>query len=150
MLNPSHRTYYGWWIVAALAVTEPFSWGVQYYAFSVFLLPMGDYLGWSRSQMTGAFSIALLVSGIAAIPCGRWLDRRGARALMTTGSVFACLLVLAWSRVGHLWQFYLIWIGLGLTMAATFYEPAFVTVTHWFVSKRSRALTLLTLGGALA
>jgi predicted MFS family arabinose efflux permease len=35
-------------------------------------------------------------------------------------------------------------------MAATFYEPAFVAVAHWFTRKRGRALTLLTLGGALA
>src|SRR4051812_43447846 len=122
MPNPSHRTYYGWWIVAALAVTAPFSWGVQYSAFSVFLLPIEDRLGWSRSQMTGAFSLSLLVSGLAAIPIGRWLDRNGPRALMTAGSVTACLLVLALSQVTHLWQFYLVWIGLGLTMAATFYE----------------------------
>ena len=142
--------FYGWWIVLALAVTEPVSWGVQYYALTVFLRPMEDELGWSRSQMTGAFSLALLISGLVAIPIGRWLDRHGARLLMTAGSIAATLLVLAWSRVDQLWVYYLIWAGLGVTMAATFYEPAFVAVTHWFTRKRSRALTLLTLGGALA
>jgi MFS family permease len=136
--------------VLALAITEPVSWGVQYYAITVFLRPMEDEFGWSRSQTTGAFSLALLVSGLAAIPIGRWLDRHGARLLMTAGSVAATLLVLAWSRVDHLWVFYAIWAGLGLTMAATFYEPAFVAITHWFSRRRSRALTLLTLGGALA
>jgi MFS family permease len=144
------QTFYGWWIVLALAITEPVSWGVQYYAITVFLRPMGDELGWSRSQMTGAFSLALLISGLSAIPIGRWLDRHGTRLLMTAGSIAATLLVLAWSRVDQLWAFYLIWAGLGMTMAATFYEPAFVAVAHWFTRKRSRALTLLTLGGALA
>ena len=142
--------YYGWWIVLALAVTEPLSWGVQYYALTVFLRPMEQDLGWSRSEMTGAFSLALLISGCAAIPIGRWLDRHGTRLLMTAGSALATLLVLAWSQVDQLWAFYAIWAGLGLTMAATFYEPAFAAVAHWFTRTRSRALTLLTLGGALA
>ena len=146
----SGRPFYGWWIVGALAVTEPVSWGVQYYALTVFLRPMEEELGWSRSQLTGAFSLALLVSGLAAIPFGRWLDRHGPRALMTAGSIAATLLVLAWSRVESLPVFYLVWVGLGLTMAATFYEPAFVGVAHWFTRLRGRALTLLTLGGALA
>src|SRR5215211_5051919 len=104
----TRRLYYGWIIVAALAVTELTSWGVQYYAFAVFLRPMETDLGWSRSAMTGAFSLALLVSGLVALPMGKWLDRHGPRLLMTVGSGAATVLVLAWSRVESLPFFYLI------------------------------------------
>jgi cyanate permease len=69
---------------------------------------------------------------------------------MTVGSGAAVLLVLAWSRVESLPVFYLIWAGIGVTMAATFYEPAFVTVANWFACYRGRALTLLTFGGGFA
>jgi len=34
------RVYYGWVIVGTLAVTETVSWGILYYVFSVFLVPM--------------------------------------------------------------------------------------------------------------
>ena len=37
LLIRANRLYYGWILVAALAVTELRSWGVQYYAFAVFL-----------------------------------------------------------------------------------------------------------------
>ncbi len=142
--------YYGWTQVLALSITETISWGILYYSFSVFLLPMEDDLGWSQSQLTGAFSLALLISGIAGIPMGRWLDRHGPRALMTAGSVAATLLVLAWSQVGNLAAWYLIWIGIGVAMAATFYEPAFAMIAVWFRRKRSRALTILTFFGGFA
>ena len=56
--------------MAALSVTETVSWGVLYYAFSVFLVPMRDELGLSTAQLTGAFSLALLVAGAAAIVVG--------------------------------------------------------------------------------
>ena len=39
--------YYGWTIVWTLAVTETVSWGILYYAFAVFLVPMQTELGWS-------------------------------------------------------------------------------------------------------
>lgn len=68
--------YYGWLLVGTLGITETISWGVLYYAFSVFLTPMEADLGWSRAVTTGAFSLALVISGITAIPVGRWLDRR--------------------------------------------------------------------------
>ena len=32
--------YYGWLLVGTLGITETISWGVLYYAFSVFLTPM--------------------------------------------------------------------------------------------------------------
>jgi MFS family permease len=120
------------------------SWGVIYYAFSVFLVPMQQELGWSRSAMAGAFSLALLLSGAAGVFFGRWVDRHGARWLMTAGSVAATLLVFAWSTVADISTFYLVWAGLGVTMAATLYEPAFAVIAKWFVRYRGRALTILT------
>jgi hypothetical protein len=33
-------TYYGWTIVWTLAVTETISWGILYYSFAVFLVPI--------------------------------------------------------------------------------------------------------------
>jgi MFS family permease len=142
--------YYGWVLVITLGVTETISWGVLYYAFAVYLAPMQAELGWSRGDMTGAFSLALLLAGLAAIPAGRWLDRHGPRLLMTVGSIVATLLVLAWSRVASLDQLYVVWALIGLTMAATLYDPAFATATRWFARQRVRALTAITLMAGFA
>jgi len=142
--------YYGWVLVVTLGVTETISWGVLYYAFAVYLAPMQTELGWSRGDMTGAFSLALLLAGLTAIPVGRWLDRHGPRLLMTIGSIVATLLVLAWSRVASLEQLYLVWAAIGLTMAATLYDPAFATATRWFERQRVRALTAITLMAGFA
>ena len=141
-----------WPQVFALSVTETVSWGILYYAFAVFLVPMGADLGWSRAQLTGAFSLALLVAGVAGMPIGRWLDRHGPRPLMTAGSILAALLVLAWAGVDRLPLFYAVWAGIGLAMAAVLYEPAFAVVAVWFPERRSRghALTVLTFVGGFA
>jgi MFS family permease len=141
-----------WAIVGALSVTETVSWGVLYYAFAVFLLPMQRDLGFSAPQLAGAFSLALLVSAVVGVGVGRYLDRRGPRGLMTLGSVAGALLVLLWSRVHGLAAFYALWIAIGVVMATVLYEPAFTVVAKWFRSAdaRRRALTALTLVAALA
>ncbi len=146
----SGRLYYGWIILAALAFGQVTSWGILYYAFSVFVGPMGSELRWSRAELTGAFSLALLVSGVTGVGVGRWVDRHGPRLLMTVGSIMAALLVLAWSRVQSLPAFYAVFVGLGVTMAMVLYEPTFAAVATWFVRGRSRALTILTFVGGFA
>lgn len=138
-------------ILTTLSLTEVVSWGVLVYSFPVFLKPMENELGWSRGELSAAFSIGLLASAFAAIPAGRWLDRRGPRALMTAGSVIGALSLLAWSQVGELWQLYALFVPLGVAMALTLYEPAFATLAAWFArGSPRRALTVLTVFGGLA
>lgn len=112
---------------------------------------MQHELGWSRAELSGAFSLAFLISGVLGIPIGSQVDRRGARALMTGGSLLgaACLALL--SLVTARWQFYLLWAGgLGLAQALTFYPVTFTVVTNWFVQRRGSALALLTVLGGFA
>jgi MFS family permease len=140
----------GWGIVGALSVTETVSWGVLYYAFAVFLLPMRRELGFSTAELTGGFSLALLVSAVAGIAVGRYLDRRSPRGLMTVGSIVATALVIAWSQVDGLAAFYAVWIAIGVVMAVLLYEPAFTVLAKWFpdAADRRRAMTALTLVAA--
>lgn len=142
--------YYGWMVVGALAITEPISWGILFYGFGVLLTPTQQELGWSQAEMTGAFSLMLLISGLAAVPVGQWLDRHGARGLMTVGSCLATLAIIAWAQVETLFGFYLLWSAIGVITAMILYEPAFAVTATWFVRQRSQALTVLTFGGGLA
>lgn len=144
------RVYYGWVITWTLAITETVSWGILTYAFYVFLVPMERDLGWSPATLTGAFSLALLVSALAAPLVGRWVDRWGGRWLMTAGSILGTLMLLAWSRVDQIATYYLIWAVMGLAMSATLYEPAFAVVTAWFDRSRARAVLIVTLVAGFA
>jgi MFS family permease len=148
--NRKSSLYYGWVIIGTLSVTEMISWGILYYAFAVLQTPMEKEMGWTRPQLTGAFSFSLLISALAAIPVGLWLDRFGPRVLMTVGSLLAAVLVFAWSHVTTLPALYAIFAGMGLAGAMVQYEPAFAVAATWFHRHRTKALTVLTFGGGLA
>jgi MFS family permease len=141
-----------WAVVGALSVTETVSYGILYYAFAAFLVPMQRDLGFSAAQLTGAFSLSLLVAAAAGIVVGRHLDRHAPRAVMTAGSIAGVLLVLAWSRVESLVAFYAVWLALGVVMAMVLYEVAFTVLAKAFPEpgERRRAMTAMTLVAALA
>jgi len=144
------RTYYGWILAVVLGFTENVSWGVLMYAFSVLIAPTALDLGWSRAEISGALSVMIVVSGIAGLAVGRWLDEHGPRLLMTVGSIASVPLVIAWSQARDLAFFYAVWVLIGIAFAMVNYGPAFATMIVWFRRNRSRALTIVTLLAGLS
>src|SRR2546426_339250 len=143
------RLDYGWAVVAGLCVTETVSWGIIYYGFPVMLRPMEAELGFSRAEITGAFSAGLAVAALAGLPVGRWIDRRGARSLMTVGSILATALVVLWASSHTLLALYSVWILMGLAMAAVLYEPAFAAIVGWVPARRLANRRLLGARGGV-
>lgn len=131
-------------MVWSLGITETVSYGVLYYAVAVFLTPMRIELHTSLGALSGAVSLSLAMNGLAAPLVGRWLDRHGARTLMTVGSLLGALSVVGWSLSRNLVELYLSFVGIGLAGAAVFYEAAFATINRWFDRDRRSALLTLT------
>jgi MFS family permease len=138
--------------VAALGIGQCVSWGVLYYAFAVLVLPLERELAVPTWVVTGAFSLALLMSAALAPAVGRWSDRGRGALVMQAGGVTAAALLVAWTAVPGVLALYAVWAALGLCMAATLYEPAFVIVARACRDARSRlrALAAVTLVGGLA
>jgi Sugar phosphate permease len=134
----------------ALAVAQLVSWGSVYYSFSLLVVPMEQAMGWSRTAMNGALSVGLLVSGFAAYPIGRWIDHGLGRRVMALGSVIAAAMLLLWAEAQSLTMLFVVWIGLGVSMAATFYDPVFAVVTHRYPRSFRTKITLITLVAGFA
>ncbi|MCZ2847788.1 MFS transporter [Modestobacter sp. VKM Ac-2978] len=137
-------------VLPALCATEVVSWGVLYYAFPVALASITADTGWSASATTAAFSAGLVVSALAGIPVGRWLDRAGPRRVMTTGSLLAVPATAGIGLAPSLAWFVVAWLVAGVAMAAVFYQAGFAALTRWYGPGRVRALTTLTLVAGLA
>ncbi|GAA3695180.1 MFS transporter [Nonomuraea antimicrobica] len=141
--------------MAALAVTQTIGYGVLYYAFSVFLIPMQRDLKAEGTQVAAALTLAVLATALCAPLVGRWLDARGGRTLMTVGSVLGALAVFAWSRVETLPQLYGVFLAIGIASAMVLYEPAFAVIVSWFDGpahgqRRANALLALTIVAGFA
>ncbi len=133
-----------------LCITQVTSWGVLYYAFPVALAAITADTGWTATAATAAFSAGLVVSALAGIPVGRWLDRYGPRRVMTAGSVLAVPATVGVALAPNYATFLAAWLVAGAAMAAVFYQAAFAALTRWYGDRRVQALTALTLVAGLA
>jgi MFS family permease len=140
-----------WRRVGVLAFTETISWGILYYTFSVLLVPMQEALGAGRAELSTAFSLAIVARALSAPAAGAWVDRHGVRSLMTGGSIFGVLLVLAWSAVTSVTQLTVVFVGIGVVTSAVLYEPAFAAVARWMRDDdRSSAILWITIAAGFA
>ena len=132
-------------IVWPIAFAETIVWAAMFYVFPALLLKWEQDTGWSKAELSGAFSLALLVSATFAPIAGRFIDRGYGAYLFTGSAVFgACMLGLL-SQVTELWQFYLSWMGLGLAMSGTLYEATFSILTSTMGTLARRAIIMVTL-----
>ncbi|MEM8743114.1 MAG: MFS transporter [Pseudomonadota bacterium] len=137
-------------IVWPLAFAETIVWAAMYYSFPALLLEWEADLGWSKTELTGALTISLLVSAAASPFAGRIIDHGHGRILMTGSALCGAFLLFLLSQVTTLWQFYTVWILLGLAMSGCLYDACFAILTHTMGDKAKRAITLVTLVAGLA
>jgi MFS family permease len=145
-LASSHRNALVFW----LSVAQLVSWGCVFYGFSLLMGPVESALDLSRAESSLAFSLALLMEGLLAYPIGRWIDRGHERAVMVGGSLLMGAALAAHSGIQAPWQFYAVWLLLGMGMSATLYPPAFAVLTRRYPTHFRRAIITLTFLGGLA
>jgi predicted MFS family arabinose efflux permease len=139
-----------WRIVSALSITHLISYGTLFYAFALLIEPMERELGWSKTALTAALSLALVSSAFFAVPVGRLIDRGYGRAVMTGGSVLAALLLVLWALTESYPVFVLIWIGMGAATSALFYEAGFAVLALNLGLQARRGITIVTLVAGFA
>jgi len=138
--------FYGWLILAALAVIYFVTIGTTFYGFGVVLAPMTDSLGWSRAQ--AGFSIMALGMGLAGPLIASAIRLAGTRLTVFSGGFLTLGGVGLIYTTSALPAFYAgaAIMGLGLGMQTVI--PGTQVLNNWFVRRRSLATGIfLTAGG---
>ncbi len=126
------------------------SYGTLYYAFAVLAPTITADTGWSLTAITAAFSIGLLMTGVAGVVVGRSIQARGPRGVMVAGAVVAAAGLALLASASSYLVFLVAMLLCGAGAAGLFYAPAFAALTHWYGAGRVRALTTLTLVAGFA
>jgi len=109
--------------------------------YAVFLLPLEREFGWTRSQVTGVYSIYLLVNGFTAPLVGMVFDRLGPRWVYGVG--VACLGAAFTFAAGltGIAQFYVfIGVMVGVAVSLNGMVPASALLSRWFRARLSTAI----------
>ena len=133
-----------------LAAGETLVWAGLFYSFAALLYTWESTLGWSKSDLTLAFTLAVLASALSVPISGRLIDRNLGKYLLGTGAVLGALALVALSQVHSLPAFLMIWIIIGICQGACLYEPCFAFVTHIRGTTARSAITTITLAAGFA
>src|SRR5688500_1539824 len=136
--------------VCALGIAQITAWGTSYYCLGVLAGPIVAETGWSRSLVYFGFTVSLLAMGAVSAWAGRAIDRHGARAIMTAGTVIVSLGLYALSLVTSEWTYLAVWVVLGVGMRLCLYDAAFAALVQILPARGRRAASDLTLYGAFA
>jgi MFS family permease len=143
------KLFYGWVIVGAGALMGCVAIGAMF-SLAVFLQPMSDATGWSRTGISSAMTLDFLTMGVAAFGWGVLTDRFGPRIVVLAGAILLGLGLALASRATSLLEFQLIYgVLVGIAAGAVF-APMIATVTGWFDKHRSLAVSLVSAGMGMA
>jgi MFS family permease len=137
--------FYGWTIVGVGIVVTCIGMGAMM-TLSIFLQPISEAMGWSRTGISTAALLNFLAMGVGGFGWGALSDRFGTRAVVLSGGVLLGTGLVVASQASTLGQFQLFFGVLVGLAAGSFYAPLTSTTTKWFVQNRSLAVALVSAG----
>ena len=141
--------YYGW-VVAGASGTAVFArMAPAITTLTVFIYPMSQELGWSRTLISGAVSAGALASIVLSPAIGWAIDRFGARPVLVSGvlTVGAAMTSLAWATIPA--TFYLAYAAGRVVFHTAAPIGASTVTSRWFIRMRGRAIGVIYLCGAV-
>ena len=136
------------WLIAASAVGVHVSIG-SIYAYSAWKMPLENTFGWSSTNTSFAFSIAIFFLGLSAAVLGRFIERKGASkgGLLSAGFFSVGLLgsaLAVWlESLPLFYLFFGVVSGIGLGLG---YISPVSTLVKWFPDRRGLATGLAIMG----
>ena len=120
----------------------------QTYTISVFVDPIIEDTGWSRTLVSSLYTAGSLSAAAAMVVVGHLLDRYGARVMLTGVGILFGFAVLWMSRVNNPAELYI-----GFAALRTFGQGSLTLiptalVALWFIRRRGKATAIASLGSA--
>jgi MFS family permease len=132
----STKPFYGWTVVAITALVLLVTAGARS-APTAFLLPMQNSEGWSKSQISFAVGLGLVLFGLGGPLAGNLMQRFGVRKVSAVSLVITAFSMVLSSLVKTTWQLDLTFgllSGLGTGLVASVLGAT--VANRWFITKR--------------
>jgi MFS family permease len=143
-MKTPRRPHYAWIILGVTFLTLLAGAGIRATP-SVLIVPLEEEFGWSRSTISFAISINILLYGLMGPFAGALMQRLGIRRTTMGALTLLAVGVTLSTHVTQPWQLVLSWgvlVGLGSGMVALVLGAT--VVNRWFSAQRGLAMGLLT------
>ena len=142
----ANDVFYGWWIVGITGFMITLMSISVFQGLGTLLVGLERHFGWSRTAMSGAFSLARAEGAVLGPIEGFLIDRFGCRRLILVGYIIMGIGFLMFSQVDALWQFYVVFLVITLGGGLGGWLANVSLVNNWFDRRRSFALAAAMTG----
>ena len=139
------RTLHGTAIICVVFAATALAVGTAQYAFGLFIAPLEETFGWTRTEISLSASFAA-VGGLSAPLIGRAMDRYGARPILVASLVITGLGFLLRPLMSELWHWYALSFLQFVAFAGMTILPTGRLVSAWFPNARGRMLGIAAMG----
>ncbi len=138
------------WVILGAGFTILFFSGGSRFAFGLMLKPMSEDLEVSRSTLSLAVTMFMVVSAVAMPFVGRLVDRWSLRGTIAIGALISSAGLALMGQVQSSWQVFLVYgVFYALGNSGTSIAPVVVMVSQWFISRRGVATSTAVSGNAI-
>ena len=142
------KIFYGWYMVASGFVIQFLTGGLLQQSFGAYVSVFSEQFGWSKTALSGAYSMQQLEMGVLAPAQGWIMDRFGPRGMMQVGVVTLGIGFIILSQTNSIAHFYVATfiMAFGATLSGFF--PLTVAIVNWFERHRAKAIAITSIGFA--
>lgn len=145
-MQKNSKIFWGWFIVAGAFLVLGINYGSRY-CFGIFLKPMVEEFAWSRSVISLAATINIILYSVGAIFVGRMLDRIAPRWIITIGATLAAGGYILTGFVNTPLGLYITYgLMVGIGTAGLGVVTCSSSVGKWFIRKRGVAIGIASMG----
>ena len=139
-LFPAENLFYGWWLVGVAAFLLTLMSLTVFQGLGTILVALERQFGWSRTALSGAFSLARVEGAILGPIEGFLVDRVGTQKMVLIGYILMGLGFLWLGQVKTLWAFYASFMTITLGSGLGGWLAIIAMVNNWFTRHRSFAM----------
>ncbi|MFT7460190.1 MAG: MFS family permease [Planctomycetota bacterium] len=155
MAASGKKIFYGWWNVATGFVGMGLSYAMfTVFAFGTFVRPLQEEFGWTRGELSFAYTMANIAVVIASPCLGILIDRFGVRRILIPSIILMGFTVASMALLtNNIWHYYALYFLIPLLGAGTLPQSYSRVLIAWFNRRRGIALGIslagFGVGGAL-
>ena len=144
--NSDSPIFFGWYIVATCFFIAFLTVGVRN-AFGIFVIPMSEEFGWTRTTISLAAASGFLINGITQPFLGHLFDRIGGRRVIVVGLVLIGICTLLLSLTFHiLFMLVVFSFLLSTALSGPSLTNTMALISKWFKRRRATAISINTVG----
>ena len=134
--------FYGWTLVGVSAFIMVIGTVPLFQGMTAWFVVLESHFGWSRTQLSIAFSLSRVEGSIMGPISGYLIDKLGSRSMVLIGLAVAGGGFIIMSQMENIWQFYIAFVVMSMGVGLGTWMPMMTVLNNWFIRNRSTAMAL--------